>query len=166
MCFDSDEACARTLIDHRQQLLRTLERVAGAVEISVLVVPRETAPARAGRPNGREPGAGRRYLEEIRERADAAAQRRLVVNAEADRVSEAVSKIVRAERRRIDDRGIVSLAHLVSRDALEQYRRSIAVFKAGESVRILLTEVRAPYSFAELDEMGTGHDSSSPSHDE
>lgn len=159
--FPDDDFCVRALINLRQRLLEALDRVANAVEISVLVVPREASTSSAGRPSSREAGAGRRYLEGIREHAETAARRWRVVSAEADRVSAAIGKIVRAEQRSTDHRGIVSLAHLVSRDVLDDYRSSVASLRSAAGVKILLGEVRAPYSFAVLDEPGTGHDSSS-----
>jgi hypothetical protein len=164
--FPDDATCARILTDRREQLLQTLERVEGAVESSVLVVPRGPAPAKPRRPPRSEAGAGRRYLEAVREYSEAERRRRLIVEAEAIRVSEAVGEVVRAEQRSRDRRGVLSLAHLVSRDALEAYRALIAGVKISAEARILVGLVRAPYSFSALDGGETGHDSSSPKHDE
>lgn len=164
--FPDDATCASALVACRGKLLQTLDRVAGAVESSVLLVPREPAPPKPGLPSRSEAGAGRRYLEAIREHAEATERRRMLVNAEADRVSETVGKIVRAQDRRTERGGILALAHLVPRDALEEYVALIAGLKANAATRIVLGGVRAPYSFAEWNWVDTGHDSSSPSDDE
>ena len=84
------------------------------------------------------------------------------IDAVADRVSEAVARVVRAEQRSTDRRGILSLVHLVPRERLEEYAARISAVKAHAAERIILGAVRAPYSFTELNWVGAGHDSSSP----
>jgi len=164
--FADDAACANALVAHREELLQALNRVAGTVECSVLIVPREASPQKPRRPSRSEAGAGRRYLEALREHADAKERRRTLVSAEADRVSEAVGQLVRAEGRSTDSRGILSLVHLVPRNALAEYIAVISLAKADAPARMILGAVRAPYSFAVWNWTDTGHDSSSPSDDD
>jgi hypothetical protein len=164
--FADDTACLEDLAHRRNQLVAVLDHVDGAVEIGVLVVPLGRLSGKPARPSRAEPGAGRRYLEAVRQQAREDASRQAVANAQAKCISEAVGQFVRGEVRTTDRRGIVSLAHLVSRDAVDDYRRVVSEMQPQREAKILLGEVRAPYSFAQLGEGGAGHDSSSPSNDD
>ncbi|HEY2376622.1 MAG TPA: GvpL/GvpF family gas vesicle protein [Gemmatimonadaceae bacterium] len=147
-CFADDEACLADLSAREDELFERLERVADAIEMSVLLVPIEGAvPWPAALPRGEEPSAGRRYLEVVRERTRAADERRAAADALTDRVTVAVSEVARDERRSLSKEP-VAIAHLVRRADLEHYRRALAGVNAGPSLRIVVAGPRAPYSFA------------------
>ena len=165
--FRDDAACASHLEEHHAQLEATLTRVAGAVEMAVLLVPNaEEVETEADRPQRDEPAAGRRYLEAIRERTQSAERRRATADRLAERLASAVAPMVRGEARRSDSSGVVSVAHLVELAHLEQYRRMVGELSTDNDFRIVVAGPRAPYSFAAESAVVVGHDSSSPNHDE
>lgn len=166
--FDDDATCLADLLRRRDELEKALERVANMVEIPVLLVPTYAAASALVRPDRRDRGAGRRYLEAVRARAEEQARRRTVLAEQAARIEGAVGEIVRAAARSTDKRGVLSIAHLVPRHALGVYRECIEALQpaAGNGVRIIIGDVRAPYSFADLEKVSTGHDSGSPNSDE
>jgi gas vesicle protein GvpL/GvpF len=165
--FTDDAACISHLEQHHAELSAALTRVAGAVEMSLLLVPPNpggespTLPVRRS-----EPAAGRRYLEAVRERARSEERRRAVVDGMADHLTRAVAPLVRGEARHRGPSGVVAIAHLVGRDELEGYRRAVAGVSPERGLRIIVAGPRAPYSFAEKTPAVVGHDSSSPSNDE
>jgi hypothetical protein len=163
--FADDATCVRELARRKGDLLHTLDRVAGAVEMPVLVVA-PTHQSTPVRPDSREAGSGRRYLELLRQNARHEEEERARLEAQAERVSRAVGQIVRAEVRSADRRGVLSIAHLVSREALASYRTAIEAVPREPGVKLIFGEVRAPYSFAELRSAQSGHDSGSPGSDE
>jgi hypothetical protein len=165
-CFGSDVACVDYLKSYKRGLGALLERVAGAVETSVLVVPSERAAVEAPLPSRTESGAGHRYLQTLRERARIGAARLALLEEQGERIASAVERLVRSEVRSVDSRGTLSITHLVSRDALDSYRATLASLPHANGVRLVRGAVRAPYSFAELRMAGTGHDSGSLSSDE
>jgi hypothetical protein len=164
--FQNDESLVSDLSGRRDDLSATLDRVADAVEIPVLIVPTGPPLERPIRPDRHEAAAGRRYLDTLRRHAEAEAARRAVVDATAEHLSAAVGNFVRGEVRSRDRRGVVSLAHLVSHRLLERYHEKIAALGTAPGARIVTGEKRAPYSFAELRVSQVGHDFSSPSSNE
>ena len=146
--FADDDALVVDLEKRHRQFIARLHRVANAVEMTVLVVPRKTARARASTlPRRDEPAAGRRYLEAIRERSRSEAQRHSDANSVADRVSQAVSSLTGGEVRSTSSTAL-SLAHLVPRAAVARYRVILSELDVGEEFRIIVAGPRAPYSFA------------------
>ena len=165
--FRDDAACVSRLKEHHGQLDAALRRIAGAVEMTVLLVPNaERVEAGADRPQRNEPGAGRRYLEAIKMRSQIAERRRAAGDRLTERLASAVAPVIRGEARRADSSGVVSVAHLVGLNDLDQYRRTVAELSADTAFRIVVAGPRAPYSFAIENAAVAGHDSSSPNHDE
>lgn len=165
--FRDDAACAAHLEARHAELEATIRRFAGTVEMAVLLVPNAARGARgADRPNRHEPTAGRRYLEAIRERTQSGDRRRAAAERLAERLTSSLAPIVKAEARRLDSPGVVSIAHLVERTDLELYRRMVRELSTDNDFRIVVAGPRAPYSFAAESTDVVGHDSSSPSHDE
>jgi hypothetical protein len=165
--FRDDAACSSHLEERHAELQAALTRVAGAVEMALLLVPNaERVETAADRPRRDEPAAGRRYLEAIRERTQSAERRRATADRLAARIGSAVAPMVRGEARRSDSLGVVSVAHLVDYADLERYRRAVALLSTDNDFRIVVAGPRAPYSFAQESATVVGHDSSSPNHDE
>ena len=165
--FRDDAACASRLQEHHGELQAALRRIAGAVEMTVLLVPNaERVEAGADRPQRNEPAAGRRYLEAIKVRAQSAERRRTAAHRLTERLASAVAPMVRGETRRSDSSGVVSITHLVGLTDLDDYRRIVAELSTDKVLRIVVAGPRAPYSFAAENAALAGHDSSSPNHDE
>jgi len=165
--FRDDAACVSRLEEHHIQLEEALRRIAGAVEMTVLLVPRaQRIEEGADRPQRNEPAAGRRYLEAIRVRSQNAERRRAAADRLTERLASAAVPLVRGEARRSDSSGVVSVAHLVGLDDLGRYRRMVAELSTDNLFRIVVAGPRAPYSFAVENAAVAGHDSSSPNHDE
>jgi Gas vesicle synthesis protein GvpL/GvpF len=166
--FVDDEACIANLDRHASELAATLSRVAGAVEMSALVVPIASA-SRASLskpPRRNEPSAGRRYLETVRERTRDDERRRAAAETMAARITSVVAALVRGETRSPSTSGGVSISHLVSLDELDRYRRALAGLAPDAGFRIVVAGPRAPYSFVGENPVVVGHDSSSPSRNE
>ena len=146
--FADDDALLTTLQERQAQLIDRLHRVAGAVEMSVLVVPTDRAQMHSTtQPRRDEPAAGRRYLEAVRERTRSEGQRHVEANRVAERVSQAVSVVTIGEIRSTSAT-VLSIAHLVRQNDLERYRIELSQLDVGEKFRIIVAGPRAPYSFA------------------
>jgi hypothetical protein len=161
--FEDDATCVADLERHRSILTRILDRVAGAVEMSVLLVPNGDiagAPSPHSMPDRNAPAAGRRYLELLRERQRQTDQRRQTAEVEANRIGSSVQNLVRGESRSWSAAGGMSVAHLVARENVEAYRRTLGSIQAGPGYRHVLAGPRAPYSFAGQPDDLSGHDSS------
>jgi hypothetical protein len=135
--------------------------------MSVLLVPIEPSKETQRQAPRRDvPAAGRRYLEDVRERNRHDAMRRATAASLAASITSAVASIVRDASHEARSAGVVSVVHLVGRSELDQYTRAIAAIVPEAGYRILLAGPRAPYSFAAENFSIVGHDSSSPSRDE
>jgi len=165
--FADDVACVAYLEQHHSELSAPLTRIADAVEMSVLLVP--IVPSKETdrqAPRREDPAAGRRYLEAVRERTRQDDRRRAAAASLAGRITSAVAPIIRGASHEARSAGVVSVAHLVGRSELDEYKRAIAALVPEMGYRILLAGPRAPYSFAGENGSIVGHDSSSPSRDE
>jgi len=139
----------RTLLEgverRRHSLLAALERVRGAVEMTV------TAPLNRVANNPRPTsGSGRAYLESVRREQAAIIERIRQADFLHQRVAAVVSGLVMEEARA--EVGAASrtlgISHLVSRSIVPQYRAATAgLGVALPAQRILITGPWAPYSF-------------------
>ena len=144
--FANDEMLLANLAARRGELRDRLDRLAGTIEISVLVVPtRKEKPVAP--PRRHEAAAGRRYLESIRERTRSEEQRSEGATRVADRVSQTVSAITRGEVRSTSS-SVLSIAHLVWLADLERYRVALSELDVGAEFRIVVGRPHAPYSFS------------------
>lgn len=162
--FATDDACVASFTTRTSELERRLERLAGTVEMAVLLVPpRQTSRAEPPRPAVRDqPAAGRRYLEMLRQRERASEATQATIERTLDDIRHSVSGITREESRSRTVNGVVSLAHLVQREHAERYREAVRAVTPREGVRVVVAGPRAPYSFAGRSLLMAGHDSSSP----
>jgi hypothetical protein len=167
--FADDAACAADLAGRCAVLGAILDRVAGSVEMSGLIVPARGVRESVGaiqRPQRHEVAAGRRYLESVRQRAARFDHLRRIADAEAERITSTLGGVVRAESRNFGAAGVMSIAHLVLREDVDTYRRMVSGFEPPRGYRFIVAEPRAPYSFtSEKSELGR-HDSSNPNSDE
>lgn len=162
--FADDAACVADLTRRLVELRAVLDHVEGAVEMSTLLVPRTLRTKSMARPSSNDAAAGRRYLESIRARVTDENRRRSMAEREASRLRASIGDLVRDEAWSFTPVGVMSIAHLVSRDAVDRYRQAIASFVPDASFRVVRGEPRAPYSFASAPgRTHSGHDSSSPS---
>ena len=165
--FPDDDACVADLTRRAGELRAILDRVAGTVEIPTLLVPHELRPTSIERPSSSDVDAGRRYLESIRARVADEDRRRSTAEGEASRLRASIGDLVRDEARSFTAAGVMSIAHLVSRGAVDRYRLAIATFVPRENFRVVRGEPRAPYSFASPHGGSpSGHDSGNPSRSE
>jgi hypothetical protein len=149
----ADDATLRAALAERRSVLRAaLERVEGAVEMTVrLLVSPDEAVAERPAPLSSE-RSGRHYLEQVaaRERAE----RNVLAKAAVvrDRVSGAVGALVRAESFAGAAPGstLATLSHLVPREHIEAYRSALHALRAEDpALAIMVSGPWAPYSFAE-----------------
>jgi Gas vesicle synthesis protein GvpL/GvpF len=161
--FANDTQCVVDLRGRASELLEILARVAGTIEMSVLLVPLEVqSPKPLLKPRPTEAAAGRRYLESVRSRAHQWEERRAAAEEAAERVSRVVGKFIRDEARSFGSAGVMSIAHLVSRSEVAEYRTALAEIVQECSFRLVVSGPRAPYSFAAQRPSMSGHDSGSP----
>jgi hypothetical protein len=141
------------LAERRSVLRASLERVEGAVEMTVrmLVPPIEAAEVSRGAPLSAGRG-GRHYLEQVaaRERAERNVLAKSAVV--RDRVTAAVGALVRAESFGGAAPGstLATLSHLVPREHIDAYRSALHALRAEDpALAIMVSGPWAPYSFAE-----------------
>ena len=165
--FPDDAACVADLTQRSGELRAILDRVAGKVEMSTLLVPRDKPAAPMQKPSVGDPAAGRRYLESIRTRVRDEEQRRSAADREAERIRATLGDLVQDEARTFNAAGAMSIAHLVPAGAVDRYRQAMASFAPNGNFRVVIGEPRAPYSFSSwLGAHRTGHDSGSPNRSE
>jgi hypothetical protein len=164
--YENDEACMDDLARRADEFRAVLERVVDAVEMSVLVVPARSQLSPPAKPKATEASAGRRYLESLRAHARETERARHAAEHEADRITGAVRALVREETRRFAQSGVMSIAHLLSREQLGRYKEAVATVSLGDSFRLVVGEARAPYSFTSSQPTAAGHDSGKPNGNE
>ena len=165
--FPDDAACIADLTQRADDLRAILDRVEGMVEIPTLLVPRELRTSPSQRPRPGDPAAGRQYLESIRTRVRDEERRRLAAEREAALIRAAIGGLVHDESRTFNAAGVMSIAYLVSAEAVDRYRQTMATYVPEENLRVVIGEPRAPYSFSSRpSDDRSGHDSSSPNRSE
>lgn len=152
----NEAALAEVVSSRRAAFESALERVAGAVEMTVRVlVPTgaEALEATKIRESGKGTTSGRDYLEQL------AAVQRQERNLLADggivrgRVSAAVRGLVRAEvcAGAAAGSSMATLSHLVPRENVEGYRSALLVLRDERpALAIMVSGPWAPYSFTEV----------------
>jgi Gas vesicle synthesis protein GvpL/GvpF len=147
-----EDALAHAVQGRRDQLVTALDRVAGAVEMTVrLLVPGGARGASTRERTAGRGTTGREYLERV-----AAAQREernvlAEIEIARDRVRSAVSGLVRAESfHATAGSSMATLSHLVSREHIDKYRSALLVLRSEEpTLAIMVSGPWAPYSFTE-----------------
>jgi Gas vesicle synthesis protein GvpL/GvpF len=135
--LEDDAAAAHAIAARRDALATALDRVRGAVELSLRVVPADAHAALGAAASGTE------YL---RERARAAGALDRVATA----VHEPLAALARASTSRTIDPVELRAAYLVDRDAVEAFADRVAALQSEHpELRLLCTGPWPPYSFAE-----------------
>ena len=139
--LEDEHAVARAVEERRDELAAALDRVRGAVELSVRVVAAGTAPES---PPAADASSGAEYLR-LRSRADASRERA------ARALHEPLSALARASvEGRPRPPELFRAAYLVERGAVESFAAEVAgVQEANAGLGILCTGPWPPYSFAE-----------------
>lgn len=158
--FPSDAACLSVLETRAAELRASLARLAGLVEMSVLVVP--PRPSVVSEPERQAPGAGRRYLEKLRERARRLEAAHRLRDDVVRSIGDVVRSLAQGETHDVDATGIVSIAHLLRRQDVTRYREVVRAIPSRDGIRLIVAGPRAPYSFVDASAFSTGHDSGSP----
>lgn len=136
--YPDDDAVAADVESRTAEIVEALGRVAGAVEMAVIVAQREPDPVVDGDQTSAG-GPGRRYLERRRDLP-------VRLSATADEIDDRLRPLALASTRRADkDR--VGLSHLILRADVDRYR-TLAVARLSDRYRIVVDGPRAPYSFA------------------
>jgi hypothetical protein len=146
-----DDSALRSALEERSEAIRAaLDRVAGAVEMTVRMLLDIEPSGAVGPP---PVSSGRDYLAWVRARRTEEAELRRRAEFLQARLGEAVQDVVRGEARapvRFPARSL-AVSHLVAREALMEYRLAVRSFAEGDPARrIMLSGPWAPYSFAEL----------------
>ena len=153
--FDSDDACAASLASRTAELLAALERVAGRVEMTVVIRLKSLEPDMAPQPVEPMPATpGRAYLERLRGERHETQILRQQGHVLSRPVVAAVRHLVADERATLRPTPPAFLvSHLISRDAVNEYRRLASAVigdqAAGEPPRGVIRGPSAPYSFAD-----------------
>jgi gas vesicle protein GvpL/GvpF len=167
--FADDEDCTADIARRTPALLALLQRVAGCVEMGVLLAADRAAPTvpeapdEARVPRSSEPQAGRRYLEALRVRAHNDDRARTQAESAIEHVSSVVRPLVREESHARSAQGSWSASHLVPREAVSRYRDAIRQLGHVGEFRLIVSGPRGPYSFVgESSADRIGHDSGKP----
>lgn len=160
--FNDDDACRVALEERVEPVSAVLSALQGFVEMTLLVTPstrrmlRDLEPALTGvgvpDPDAFEhadQGPGRAYLEFLRARGAAVGELRDALSQLAEQISAALVAFVRrsVEHVSVTRMPMLTLSHLVERDAAEAYRATAEAVPTGREVRVLIIGPRAPYSF-------------------
>ena len=139
--LDDERAVARAVEERRDELAAALERVRGAVELSVRVVASGTVPATA---IAADASSGAEYLR-LRSRAEGSRERA------ARALHDPLSALARASvEGRPRPPELFRAAYLVERDRVESFAAEVAELQeANAGLSILCTGPWPPYSFAE-----------------
>ncbi len=152
--FVDDAACLTDISARAHSLHRGLERIDGNVELAVLVVARGNPailPATVRPIDPGSAGAGHQYLEAVRARDAAEERRQLAVDQQLDEIDRAVAPFSHGSARG-RPRGIVagSVAHLIERSVVDRFRDAVSLLIPMSDFQLVLTDVRAPYSFSDV----------------
>ena len=157
--FSDDDACRDALERRAAALGSVLQDVQGRVEMTLIITPstkrmlRDLEPVAPQMLEPSAPGAGRQYLETLRSREAASGAVERIARDLAARLEAAVASLLRktASPRSVVRMPMLTLSHLIDRDAVDAYREAISSVSAGPELRFLVVGPRAPYSFCGLD---------------
>lgn len=166
--FATEDALRRALAEREGALARALERVRGAVEMTVRVLLDDPAASEEGAavaaggdrlpaqaPAGTEVaegGAGREYLQRLRARQLREDTRLRRAEFLQTRIARALGGVVLEQSRAPlpPSSRFLSISHLVAHRALSDYRLALRSYVDSEpGLRVLISGPWAPYSFAE-----------------
>lgn len=153
--FPDDAACLTDIASRQASLEAAVSRVAGAVEMSVLLVAREpaAAPVAVDASPSDTSLPGHRYLDAVRARAAVEQRQRARVLEQIAAIQDSVRSLVRASSPPEIGRGRVtgSIAHLVTPAHVAAYRTAAMASDVAPEFRMVIAGPRAPYSFCSAD---------------
>jgi gas vesicle protein GvpL/GvpF len=161
--FDSDQSCGDALSRRIGPLRTLLSRVAGCVEMTLIVTPstgRMMRDLEAELPpeTRSEASSGPAYLEGLRARTHGDESARTPGRRLLARIHKAVAPWTRGEATHapVVRRFLMTASHLIERRAPEPYRAAVAAVSTGSDLRVLVVGPRAPYSFCAVQGSGLG----------
>lgn len=160
--FDDDQSCGDAVARRIGPLRALLSRVAGCVEMTLIVTPSTRRMLREleadGPGDSPAPSPGTAYLNGIRQRERAVAARGSPARRLVERIQQAVSPLVKGQTTHepVVRRLLLTASHLVDRGASEAYRAAVAGVETGSDLRVLVVGPRAPYSFCAVPETSLG----------
>lgn len=121
--FETDSRCISELESRAGWISRTLARLEGHVEMTVLM--RLATPATL--PVSAEAGAGHAYLGQLRQRMDVERNLRQSAESLRQKVAGAVGGLARSEAVRLDSGPVwlLSISHLIARGDVDHYRTAL-----------------------------------------
>jgi hypothetical protein len=157
--FASDEDCRAALALRATSVASLLDTLQGMVEMTLLFAPTTRRALRELKPAAAAPGAatrpagiGRGYLEAVRTRDDRRHEIASLASELAGSVIAAVAPLVRRslEHTAVAELPLLTVSHLITREAAEEYRIRAERVPASDEIRVLVIGPRAPYSFCTL----------------
>jgi hypothetical protein len=163
--FRDDDACRAALSSRVASVETLLATIQGFVEMTLIITPSTRRMLRDLQPvipELLEPslhGAGRHYLETLQAREAATGAVRSAMDDLAGALNAAVEPLVRrsAVHEQLTRLPFRTISHLISREAVPEYKRAVTVVPADLEFRFLLVGPRAPYSFCALGDSGGTH---------
>lgn len=160
--FDDDQSCGDALARRIEPLRALLSRVAGCVEMTLILTPstgrmlRELDGETAAHQDGSAPGT--QYLNRLRRREQAVAASGSPARRLLERIQQAVAPWVKGETTHepVVRRLLLTASHLVERGASAGYRAAVARVVTGSDLRVLVVGPRAPYSFCAVRDNSLG----------
>lgn len=148
--FAEMEALRAPLLEKQDWYVERLAAFAGALEFGMRVAdPGRREAAQVVRPATAESGSA--YMKQLQDSVTGAQQQRAEAERIGSRIGDVMSEIVR-ESKQEDARtphGILTVAHLVSRENFQQYHERATSLRAMfPDLRFLVSGPWAPYSFA------------------
>jgi len=163
--FRDDDACRAALSSRATSVESLLATIQGFVEMTLIITPSTRRMLRDLQPvipEMLEPslrGAGRQYLETLQAREAATGAVRSAMDNLAGLLNATVESLVQksAVHEQLTRLPFRTISHLISRDAVADYKRAVADVPADLEFRFLLVGPRAPYSFCALGDTGGTH---------
>ncbi len=161
--FDNDDACRATLAIRAASVETILTRIQGLVEMTLIITPstgrmlRDLQPAAAAAAaaaagENTALGSDEDYLEGMRSTEEETGVIRRAIDDLAQRLTEAARRHIRraAVHEQFTRLPLRTLAHLIPRGSVDQYRETLRPLPTSREFRFLVIGPRAPYSFCSL----------------
>jgi hypothetical protein len=163
--FDNDDACRAALASRSASVESVLADIQGHVEMTLLITAstrRMLKDLEPVIPEIFEPaarGAGRKYLETLREREAMTGAMKESIEELGRRLGEAVGAFVRraAVHDAVTTLPLRTVSHLIRRKDVAPYKERVSSVEPGRESRFLVIGPRAPYSFSALANADSAH---------
>jgi hypothetical protein len=159
--FRDDDACVAGIARNAGAISALLSAMQGLVEMTLILTPSTrhvVADLLPVLPEmvAEEAGAGRRYLEALKQREAMTGVVRDALDALARRLSDAAEVFVRrvSVHENLAKMPMRTISHLIARESVDEYRDIVRSVHPTSDYRFILVGPRAPYSFASLGSSG------------